>query len=73
MISSSSAIMSFIFFVGTKLTGKFTSLEEPTDDSDFAADAVFPANGPDFIGSERQIDPKEPTQKLRLPIVRSIY
>jgi hypothetical protein len=55
-----------------KLTGEFTLLEEPTDDSDTAIVAVFPADGSDFVGSERQIEPKEPTRKFRLPIVRSI-
>jgi hypothetical protein len=34
-----------------KLTGEFTSLEEPADDSDFAVVAVFLADGSDFIGS----------------------
>jgi hypothetical protein len=55
-----------------KLTGEFTSLEEPTDDSDIAIVTVFLADGSDFVRSERQIEPKEPTQKFRLPIVRSI-
>jgi hypothetical protein len=55
-----------------KLTGEFTSLEEPIDDSDIAILAVLPADRSDFVGSERRIDPKEPTQKLRLPIVRYI-
>jgi hypothetical protein len=41
MISSSSSIVSSIFFVGLKVTGEFTSLEEPTDGSNIAADAVF--------------------------------
>jgi hypothetical protein len=58
--------------VVAKLTGEFISLEEPTDDSDIAIVAVFSADGSDFVGSERRIDPKEPTLKLRLPIVRSI-
>jgi hypothetical protein len=72
MVSSSSSILSSVFSTVVKLTGEFTSLEEPTDDSDIAIVAVFPADGSDFIGSERQIDPKEPTRKLRLPIVRSV-
>jgi hypothetical protein len=61
-----------IFSIGVKLTGEFTSLEEPTDDSDIATDAVFSADGPDFVGSERRVVPKDPTQKFRLPIVNSI-
>jgi hypothetical protein len=72
MISSSYSTVASIFSVVLKLTGEFTLLEVPTDDSDFAADAVFPADGPEFIGFERQIEPRDPTQKLRLPIVRSI-
>jgi hypothetical protein len=52
--------MSSIFYVGLKLTGEFTSQEEPTDDSDLAADMVFPADGPEFIGSERRIEPRDP-------------
>jgi pyruvate/oxaloacetate carboxyltransferase len=55
-----------------KLTGEFISLEEPTDDSDIVIVAVFPADGSDFVESKRQVEPKEPTQKFRLPIVRSI-
>jgi hypothetical protein len=43
-----------------KLTGEFTSLEEPTDDSDMAIVVVFSADGSDFVGSERRIYPKEP-------------
>jgi hypothetical protein len=61
-----------MFFVVVKLTGEFTSLEEPTNDSDITAVAVFPADGPDFIGCERQIEPKGPVRKFRLPNVRSI-
>jgi hypothetical protein len=55
-----------------KLTGDFTLLEKPTNDSDIAIVAIFSADGSDFIGSERQIEPKELTQKFKLPIVRSI-
>jgi hypothetical protein len=38
-----------------KLTGEFTSLEEPIDDSHIVIVAVFLANGSDFDGSERRI------------------
>jgi hypothetical protein len=72
MVSSSSSIVSSIFSVVVKLTDDFTLLEERTDDSDIAIVAVFPADGSDFVRSERRIDPKEPTRKLKLPIVRSI-
>jgi hypothetical protein len=64
--------VSSLFFVIVKLTYEFTLLEEPTDDSDIDAIAVFPADGPDFIGSERRVEPKEPTRNFMLPNVRSI-
>jgi hypothetical protein len=47
--------LSSILSVVVKLTGEFTSLEEPTDDNDIAILAVFPADGSDFVGSERRI------------------
>jgi hypothetical protein len=72
MVSSSSLILSSIFFVVVKLTGEFTSLEELTNDYDNTAVVVFPVDAPDFVGSERRIEPREPTQKFRLPIIRSI-
>jgi hypothetical protein len=40
--------------------------------SDVAAAAVFPADRPEGIGSERRREPRDPTQKLKLPIIRSI-
>jgi hypothetical protein len=55
-----------------KLTGEFASLEETTDDSDIAIVLVLLADGSDFAGSERRINPKDPTRKFRLPIIRSI-
>jgi hypothetical protein len=61
-----------LFSIVAKLTGEFTSLEEPTDDSYIAIVAVFPADGSNFVESERRVEPKEPTRKFRLPIVRSI-
>jgi hypothetical protein len=72
MVSSSSWIFSPIFSVVAKLTGEFTSLEEPTDDYDIAIVMVLLANGSDFVESERRVEPKDPTQKFRFPIVRSI-
>jgi hypothetical protein len=42
-----------IFSVVAKLTSEFTSLEEPTNDSDIAIVAVLLADGSDFIESER--------------------
>jgi hypothetical protein len=43
-----------MFSIGLKPTGEFTSPEEPTKDYDLATDAIFPAGGPEFIGSERR-------------------
>jgi hypothetical protein len=56
------------------LTDEIASLDEPTDASGVAAIAIaiLLANGPDFIGSERRTEPRDPTQKLCLSIVRSI-
>jgi hypothetical protein len=61
-----------MFSVVTKLTDEFTSLEEPTNDSDIAIIVVLVADGSNFVESERRIEPKDPTRKFRLPIVRSI-
>jgi hypothetical protein len=33
---------------------------------------VLLADGSDFIESERRIEPKDPTRKFRLPIIKSI-
>jgi hypothetical protein len=70
MISSSSSTV--LLFAGLMLTGEFTSLDETTKVSEVAAIAVFLADGPEFIGSERRTEPRDPTRKLKLPIVRSI-
>jgi hypothetical protein len=55
-----------------KLTGEFTSLEEPSDDSDIVSALDLLADGPGFAGSERRIKPSDPTRKFGLPIVKSI-
>jgi hypothetical protein len=55
-----------------KLTGEFTSLEEQTEDPDTVIVLALLADGSGFAGSERRVEPKDPTQKLRLPIVNSI-
>jgi hypothetical protein len=44
-----------------KLTGEFTSLEEPYDDFDIATVLDSLADGPGFAGSERRIEPKDLT------------
>jgi hypothetical protein len=72
MILSSLLIVFPLLFVVFVLTGEFTSLDEPTDVSEVAAIAVFPANEPEFVGSESRIEPRDPTRNLKLPIVRSI-
>jgi hypothetical protein len=56
-----------------ELTGEFTLLEEPTDDPDIVTVLILLVNGSGFIGSEGRIVPESPTQKLRLPIVNSIF
>jgi hypothetical protein len=70
MVSSPPAI--FPSSASAKLTGEFTSLEEPSDDSDIATVSGSLADGPDFVGSERRIEPSDLTRKFRLPIVKSI-
>jgi hypothetical protein len=55
-----------------ELTGEFTSLEEPSDDFDIVSVLDLVADGPDFAGSERRIEPSDPTRKFRLSIVKSI-
>jgi hypothetical protein len=47
-------------------------LDETTEVLDVVACAVLPAYGPEEIGFERRREPKDPTQKLKLPIIRSI-
>jgi hypothetical protein len=58
--------------VVAKLTDEFTAPEEPTNDSDIAIVAVLLTDGSDFVESKRRIEPKDPTQNFRLPIIRSI-
>jgi hypothetical protein len=59
-------------FIGYLLTSEFTLLDEPTKVSEVAAITVFLTDGPEFIGSKRQIEPRDSTRKFKLPIVRSI-
>jgi hypothetical protein len=66
-------IFSPVFSAVVKLTGEFTSLEEPTDDPDTVIVLVLLGDGSGFIGSERRVEPENPTQKLGLPIVNSIF
>jgi hypothetical protein len=73
VVSSSSLIFSPVFSAVAKLTGEFTSLEEPTDNPDIVTVLILLAGGSSFVGSEGRIVPKSLTQKLRLPIVNSIF
>jgi hypothetical protein len=54
-------------------TGKFSLLEEPREVSKVYTTAVLIADGPEKIGSESQRIPRDPMQKLKLPITRSIF
>jgi hypothetical protein len=65
------SIFSPVFSAVAKLTGEFTLLEEPTDDPDIVL--VFVADGSSFFGSEGRIELENLTQKLRLPIVNSVF
>jgi hypothetical protein len=55
-----------------KLTGEFTSLEEPSDDSNITSVSGLLTDGSGFIESERRDEPDGPTKMLKLPIVNSI-
>jgi hypothetical protein len=71
VVSSSSSIFSHVFSAVAKLTGEFTSLEEPTNDPDIVL--VLLADGPSFVRSEGRIKLENLTQKLRLPIVNFVF
>jgi hypothetical protein len=60
-----------VFSAVAKLTDEFTSLEEPTDDLDIVL--VLLTDGPSFVGSKGRIELNNPTRKLRLPIVSSVF
>jgi hypothetical protein len=47
--------------VAVRLIGEFTSLEESTDDPDIVILSSFLADGSDFAGSERRVEPEGPT------------
>jgi hypothetical protein len=66
-ILSSSAICA-----SSALTGEFTSLEEPSDDSIIAFVSGSLADGSGFVGSERRVEPEGPMKMFRLPIVSSV-
>jgi hypothetical protein len=56
----------------SKLTGEFTSLEEPSDDSNITSVSGLLTDGSGFVESERRDEPDGPTKMLKLPIVNSI-
>jgi hypothetical protein len=70
MVSSPPVI--FPSSISVKLTGEFTLLEEPSDDSDIATVLGSLADGLGFTESERRIEPSDPTRKFRLLIIKSI-
>jgi hypothetical protein len=72
MVSSAFANFLSSVSISAKLTGEFTSLEEPSDYFDIVSVLDLLAEGPGFAGSERRIKPSDPTRKFRLPIVKSI-
>jgi hypothetical protein len=59
-VSSSSSNFSCRFYVAAKLTGEFASLEEPIDDPDVVILSVLLADGTEFVGSERRVEPEGP-------------
>jgi hypothetical protein len=50
-------IFPFVFSAAAKLTGKFTLLEDPTDDPDIVIVLILLADGSSFVGSKRRIEP----------------
>jgi hypothetical protein len=56
----------------SKLTDEFTSLEEPSDDSNISSVSGLLADGSGFIESERRDEPDGPMKMFKLPIVSSI-
>jgi hypothetical protein len=73
VVSSSSLIFPLVFSVAAKLTDEFTLLEEPIDDLDIVIVLVLLADGFGFAGSDRRVELENLTQKLRLPIINSIF
>jgi hypothetical protein len=59
-ISSGSSNFSCKFSIAAKLTGEFASLEDSTDDPDAVILSALPADGTDFNGSERRVEPEGP-------------
>jgi hypothetical protein len=51
----------------SKLTGEFTSLEEPSDDFNVSSVSGLLADGFCFVESERRDEPDGPMKMLKLP------
>jgi hypothetical protein len=60
--SSFVEFLEFLFhiFYCCETDRRVTLLEEPTDDSDAVILSVLLADGPDFVGSERRVEPEGP-------------
>jgi hypothetical protein len=58
--------------VGLTLTGEFASLDDPTDGSGIAVVVLSLIDGPNFVGSKRRVEPRDPTRKLKLSILKFI-
>jgi hypothetical protein len=58
--------------VSPALTGEFTLLEEPSDDSIIAFVSGSLADGSGFVGSKRRVEPEGPMKMFRLLIVSSV-
>jgi hypothetical protein len=56
----------------SKLTGEFTSLEEPYDDSNVSSVSGLFADRSSFVESEKRDKPDGPIMMLKLPMVNSI-
>jgi hypothetical protein len=61
-----------VVFASPRLTGEFTSLEEPSDDSSITTVSGSIADGSGFVESERRVEPECPIKMLKLPIVSSV-
>jgi hypothetical protein len=51
-------------FIVAKLTGEFTSLEEPTDDPDIVIVLILLADGPDLVDLKGESNPKVQCRNL---------
>jgi hypothetical protein len=61
-----------VVFASPRLTGEFTSLEEPSDDSSITTISGSLADGSGFVESERRVKPDCLIKMLKLLIVSSV-